>query len=159
MIPPAEPVHWGDTLRIRSELLVTGGRTLVGDLHLQPFAPSHSGPESVADALARSDAFFPLTGVEGRAVLVAKAQVLTVDVPPAAEPQDPERLSAARRLRLEVELSDGSTHVGTVPCELPYNPLRPLDLLNDRPGFFPLRTADVVRYINRAHVRVVTPLD
>lgn len=158
-LPPAGPLKWGGTLPVRSALLVTGGRTLVGDIHLQPNAPSHSGPETVADTLARDDAFFPLTGVEGHALLVAKAHVLALDVPPEAEPQDTERLSAARPLRLEVELSDGSTHIGTVACELPSDRPRPLDLMNERPGFFPLRTADVVRYINRAHVRLVTPLD
>ena len=150
---------WGSTLRIRSELLMTGGRILHGDVHLQHFASAHLGPETVADALERPDEFFPVTGEDGQALLVAKAQLLALAVPFAAEPQDPERLSAARPIHLTVELSDGSTHTGTVACELPAHRSRTIDFLNYRTGFFPLRSAEFVRYINRCHVRVVIPLD
>lgn len=150
---------WGNTLRIRSELWLTGGRILHGDVHLQLFASAHWGPETVADALARADQFFPVTGEDGRALLLAKAQVLAVSLPPTAELEDPERLSAALPLRLTVELSDGSTHTGTVACELPLQQPRTLDFLNHGSGFFLLRTPECVRYINRAHVRVVIPLD
>ena len=154
-----EEQAWVDTLRIRADLLITGGRTLRGDLHLQPMVSSHTGPETVEDVLARDEAFMPLTGLDGRVLLIAKAQVLAVGVLPSAEPQDPSRLSAARFHHLKVELSDNTVYSGTVPSELPSDRPRTLDLLNQRPGFIQLRTADVVRYLNRAHVRVVTPLD
>jgi len=160
MSPAAPEVPaWGGTRRIRSELMLSGGRVLLGDIHLQHFASAHWGPETVADALARPDEFFPVTGEDGQALLIAKAQVLAVSVPVAAEPPDPDRQSAARAIHLSVELSDGSTHTGTVACEQPpYRP-RTLDFLNHHSGFIPLHTAEFVRYLNRSHVRVVTPLD
>ena len=117
MTPDAS--SWGRTHRVRSELWITGGRILLGDVHLQHFASAHWGPETVADALARADEFFPVTAEDGQALLIAKAQVIAVSVPEAAESQDAERLSASRPIRLTVELSDGSTHTGTVSCELP----------------------------------------
>ncbi|HTL05451.1 MAG TPA: hypothetical protein VL241_06855 [Gemmatimonadales bacterium] len=158
-LPDPDSPPWGGTLRVRSELWITGGQILHGDVHLQHFASAHWGPETVTDALERRDEFFPITTEDGQAMLIAKAQVLAVSVPLGADPQDAERLSAARPLRLTVELSDGSTHTGTVACELPPHRSRTLDFLNHHSGFFPLRTADFVRYLNRSHVRVVTPLD
>lgn len=154
-----EQQAWVDTLRVRADLQMSGGRTLHGDLHLQPFVSAHTGPETVEDALAREEAFLPLTGLDGRVMLVAKAQVLVVGVLASAEPQDPSRLSVVKLMNLKVELSDGTVYSGTVPTELPSDRSRALDLLNHRPGFFQLRTADVIRHLNRAHVRVVTPLD
>jgi hypothetical protein len=160
LIPPElDSPSWGRTQRVRSELWLTGGRILQGDLHLQYFASAHWGPETVADTLARGEEFFPVTGEDGQALLIAKAQVLAVSVASSAEPQDPERLSAVRMTRISVELSDGSTHTGAVAPEQPPSRPRTLDFLNDRTGFFALRTAEFVRYINRAHVRVVIPLD
>lgn len=150
---------WGGTRRIRAELLMVGGRLLHGDVHLQHHASTHSGPETVTDALARPEPFFPVTREDGQALLIAKAQVLSVSVPLTTELPDPERLSAARPLPLTVELSDGSTHSGTVACEQPPHRPRTLDFLNHYPGFFPLRTAECIRYINPAHIRVAIPLD
>lgn len=157
--PHPDSPPWGGTLRVRSELWIAGGRVLHGDVHLQHFASAHWGPETVTDALERNDAFFPITTEDGQALLLAKAQVLAVSVPLRDDPQDDQRLSAARPLRLTVELSDGSTHTGTVTCELPPHRTRTLDFLNHHSGFFALRTGEFVRYVNRSHVRVVTPLD
>jgi len=157
--PRPAPRDWGNTLRIRAEILMTGGRTLVGDLHLQPHASRHSGPETPEDMLNRPDAFFPVTADDGHTVLLAKAQVLALGVAPGLLLLDKDRLSAARSTRLKIEFSDSSVLSGTVTIELPPGRPRALDFLNDRPGFFALRVSDAVRYVNRAHLRVVTPLD
>jgi hypothetical protein len=155
----AEPVtrDWGNTVRIKARVQTTGGRTFTGFLHLLPFASIHLGPETPDDVLNRDDQFFVLTDDQEHTVFIAKAQVLLVAIEHEAPPTDPDRASAARTIGLRVEMSDGSTHVGTVSSELPPTRTRAVDFLNHAAGFFSLHDAERVRYINRAHVLVVTP--
>jgi hypothetical protein len=146
---------WGDTVRIKAEVQATGGRTFSGFLHLLPFASIHLGPETPEDVLNRDDAFFALTDRQEHTIFIAKAQVLAVVVDYAT--LDPERLHAARTIELKVELSDGSEYTGTVSSELPPTRTRAIDFLNHGAGFFALHVADTARYINRVHVRAVSP--
>jgi hypothetical protein len=149
---------WGNTLRVRAEVLVTGGRTLDGFIHLQPLASSHSGPETPEDALNRNELFLPITS-DNRSIFVAKSQVLAVTVRTVLETDDVDRVEAARTLGMQVELSDGTGFVGAVTSELPPDRARVLDFLNHAGGFFCLVDQDAMRFINRLHVRLVTPLD
>lgn len=159
MIAPESGSHaWGNTLRVRAEVLVTGGRTLDGFLHLQPLASSHSGPETPEDALNRHEAFLPITS-DDRTVFVAKSQVLAVTVRTVLPTSDLDRVEAARTLGMQVELSDGTGFVGAVTSELPPDRARVLDYLNHAEGFFCLVDQDAMRFVNRLHVRLVTPLD
>jgi hypothetical protein len=146
---------WGDTVRIKAEVQATGGRTFSGFLHLLPFASIHLGPETPEDVLNRNDAFFALTDQQEHTIFIAKAQVLAVVV--EHETVDPDRLHAARTIELRVELSDGSEYTGTVSSELPPTRTRAIDFLNHGAGFFALHVADTARYINRVHVRAVSP--
>jgi hypothetical protein len=160
MTAPSESDRpWGSTLRVRAEVLVTGGQHLAGFLHLQPNASSHLGPESPEDLLNRHGDFFPVTQEGGRTVFLAKSQVLAVVFAPQPFFDDPTRASAARNLKLTVQLSDGTEFAGSVVSEMPPDRARALDFLNDGRGFFALRSADAIRYLNRDHLRVVTPLD
>lgn len=159
MMAPEPASHtWGSTLRVRAEVLITGGRTLFGALHLQPLALFHSGPETPEDALNRNEAFFPLTS-EKQTVFLAKSQVIAVTVRSMLPVRDVERLEAARSLGMQVELSDGSNFTGAVTSELPPDRARVLDYLNHATGFFCLIDQDAMRFVNRFHVRLVTPLD
>jgi hypothetical protein len=146
---------WGDTVRIKAEVQATGGRTFSGFLHLLPFASIHLGPETPEDVLNRDEAFFALTDQQEHTIFIAKAQVLAVVVEYAT--RDPDRLHAARTIGLKVELSDGSECTGTVSSELPPTRTRAIDFLNHGAGFFALHVADTTRYINRVHVRAVSP--
>jgi len=146
---------WGDTVRIKAEVQATGGRTFSGFLHLLPFASIHLGPETPEDVLNRDEAFFALTDQREHTIFIAKAQVLAVIVDYAT--LDPDRIHAARTIELKVELSDGSEHTGTVSSELPPTRTRAIDFLNHGAGFFALHVADTARYINRVHVRAVSP--
>ena len=158
MMAPEPASHtWGSTLRVRAEVLITGGRTLTGFLHLQPLALFHSGPESPEDALNREEAFFPLTS-ENQTMFLAKSQVIAVTVS-TVPARDPDRVEAARTLGMQVELSDGSEFVGAVTSELPPDRARVLDYLNHAAGFFCLVDQDAMRFVNRLHVRLVTPID
>jgi hypothetical protein len=146
---------WGETVRIKAQVQATGGRLFSGFLHLLPFASIHLGPETPDDVLNRDEGFFPLTDEDDQAIFLAKAQVILVAV---EHPQrDPDRSVAALTIGLRVELSDGSEHSGTVRSELPPTRTRAIDFLNSGTGFFGLYTADTVRYINRRHVRAVSP--
>lgn len=149
---------WGNTLRVRAEVLVTGGRTLDGFLHLQPLASFHSGPESPEDALNRNELFLPITS-DNRSIFVAKHQILAVTVRTVLPAEDVDRVEAARTLGMTVELSDGTGFVGAVTSELPPDRARVLDFLNHAEGFFCLVDQDALRFINRLHIRLVTPLD
>jgi len=146
---------WGDTVRIKAEVQATGGRTFSGFLHLLPFASIHLGPETPEDVLNRDEGFFALTDQQEHTIFIAKAQVLAVVVDQAT--RDPDRIHAARTIGLKVELSDGSEYTGTVSSELPPTRTRAIDFLNHGAGFFALHVADTARYINRAHVRAVSP--
>ncbi len=150
---------WGNTLRIRAEVLLTGGRTLTGDLHLQPIAPLHLGPETPGDVLNRAARFFPLTDENDRTVFISKWQVLAVGFATHPPFDDPDRVSAARSIGLRVELSDGSEFAGMVMLELPPDRPRALDFLNEDREFFALHAPEATRFVNRHHIRLVTPLD
>lgn len=149
---------WGNTLRVRAEVLVTGGRTLDGFLHLQPLASFHSGPETPEEALNRSEPFLPITS-DNRSIFVAKSQIIAVTIRTALPDNDVDRVEAARTLGMQVELSDGTGFTGAVTSELPPDRGRVLDFLNHEGGFFCLVDQDAMRFVNRLHVRCVTPLD
>jgi hypothetical protein len=150
---------WGNTLRIRAEVLLTGGRMLTGYLHLQPIAPIHLGPETPDDVLNRPARFFPLTDENERTVFVSKWQVLAVGFATYPPFDDPDRVTAARSIGLRVELSDGSEFAGMVMLELPPTRPRALDFLNEDHEFFALHAPEAIRFVNRHHIRLVTPLD
>lgn len=159
MTSPEPSSHaWGNTLRIGAEVLVSGGRTISGELHLQPLASSHSGPETPEDALNRPEPFFPLTS-DRRTIFLAKQHVLVVAMVAPLPAEDPDRMSAARTLAMRIELSDGSELYGAVMSELPPDRPRVLDYLNSPGGFFALMGPTGTRFVNRGHIRLATPLD
>lgn len=149
---------WMTTRRERVEVRLTDRRPLTGDIHLQPTARFHAGPETPTDLLNRDEPFFALMLEGEQPLFIAKAQVLYVQLPPQPAIHDPERASAARRIELEIELSDGSLHEGVVMIELPPDRLRALDFLNSAPPFFALWSPESVRIINRNHLRAASPL-
>jgi hypothetical protein len=79
---------------------------------------------------------------------------------PRTEPEDADRVSAAKKARLEVTLADGSTLSGWATLELPVHHSRLLDYLNaSNEPFFEIATADRMHIVNRAHVLFVRPED
>lgn len=80
-----------DALRVEKiplqvELLLTNGERLGGTLFLSPFAPAHSGPQTVADLWAEPEPFVPFGAEGGRFLLVGKGAVAAVrHEPPPAE--------------------------------------------------------------------------
>jgi hypothetical protein len=145
---------------ISATLLQTSGGKREGEIFVMERVPQHAGMETALDLLNRPEAFFPFrpkkdgTGV----LLIAKARTVVVSVP--RQPEDSDRLSAAKQASLEVTLADGSKLSGWATLELPEYHSRLLDYLNaSRDEFFALATADHMHIVNRAHVLYVRPED
>lgn len=152
---------WGSTNRLPAQVALVEGVVIDGDLHLltRPAYPQPGGSETPLEMLNRPDAFFALTLPEGGVALVPKARVLEItcaeDVPPA----DPDRVTAAKHIELEVIFPGGAEHRGRVTLELPPGRRRALDFMNGEGDFFALWADGRTRYINKLHVRLIRPLD
>jgi len=146
---------------IPATLLLAGGGTRVGEVYVMERVPQHAGSETPLDMLNRPDPFFPFRSrKDGEGVLlVAKARTVSLTVP-RADNLDPARLSAAKKVSLELTLADGSKLSGWAALELPEYHSRLLDYLNAAAEpFFAIREADAVHLVNRAHVLFARPDD
>lgn len=145
---------------VPARITLTQGRPRGGTIFLGARVPLHDGPETPLEMLNRPEPFFPFQSEEdGDVLLVAKGHMieLTVEHGPIA---DPDRLSAAKQVRLELVLANGATLSGQVTVELPEHHSRPLDYLNaDAEPFFTLTTDESTHYVNRAHVLYALPRD
>ncbi len=146
------------TERMQAEVRLVDGVSLQGELHLQGRVFHHTGPESPVELLNRPEAFIPLSTPNG-IVFVAKAQVMMVVCPPVSAVPDPERLSVAKLIGLDVVMHGGVEVKGWATLELPPPRARTLDFLNGPEPFFAISTDDDYRVLNRALVRLVRPLD
>ena len=136
------------------------GEPRPGEVFVGPSVPHHTGHETVLEMLNRPEPFFAFRPKGERGVLFA-ARAQTVAVTVAAAPfDDPDRLTAAKRLHLDLTLFDGSTLSGWAHAELPDAHSRPLDYLNaSREPFFAITAEDRTHYVNRAHVVFARPED
>ena len=150
---------WASTERITADITLADQTRLRGELHVQGRVAHHDGPETPLEMLNRPDAFFPVTLDAGRIAFVAKAQVAVVACSRDVGHSDPERASAAKTIALEIVMAGGEEFQGWATLELPPTRARTLDYLNAPGQFFSLRGEDATRFINRAHVRVVRPMD
>ena len=150
---------WATTRRLPAAVTLAGGDVAIGELHLQPIVAHHDGPESPVEMLNRAEEFFPLALADGGVIFLSKSTVAfvacaTTDVPD----QDPARLEATVRVELDVRIP-GAEYRGMAALELPPTRARTLDYLNGAGRFFAIVSGPTTRFINRAHVRSVRPLD
>jgi hypothetical protein len=154
--------------QIAVRLVLTQGDPLEGTIFVGERVPQHDGPETPIEMLNRPESFFPFRPDDGGAVLlVSKRQTVAVAGAPrpglAPGPRaalDPDRLSAAKELNLELELTNGDTLAGLANVELPEHQSRPLDYLNaSAEPFFAISTPEGTHYVNRAHVLFARPRD
>lgn len=150
---------WASTERIRAEIILADQARLEGELHVQGRVGLHDGPETVLEMLNRDEIFFPLTLAETQVAFVAKSQVSVVVCASEIGVTDPELIGALKIIDLEVTMAGGAEFRGHATIELPPSRARALDYLNTGGRFFALRNDSATRFINRAHVRVVRPLD
>lgn len=142
-----------------ARVTLTQGKPRAGTIYVGARVPQHDGPETPLEMLNRPDAFFPFRPADGEILLVAKGQTvaLAIDHGPIV---DPDRLSAAKQLRLDLVLANGATLSGWASVELPEQHSRALDYLNATSApFFELSTDESTHYVNRAHVLFARPRD
>ena len=142
-----------------ARLQLTHGASRTGEIFMFERVPEHSGPETPLEMLNRPEGFFPFRADGKDAVLlVSKALTVSLTVPHAASISDPDRLSAAKMIPLEVMLANGSTLAGVALFEAPEHHARLLDFLNaSREPFFAVSTGDATHCVNRAHVLYARP--
>lgn len=142
-------------LAIPVELLMEGGHTLRGHLHLLAEAATHTGRERLADLLEGRDAFLPLTGVDG-ARLVAVNRIVLARFSDPADAGWEEVDTADPEVRITLSLvgvaPDRQHLAGTILIAMPPGRTRLLDYLNAVGPFFPMRDDDGVMLVARRYV-------
>lgn len=101
---------WGSTNRLPAQVALVEGLVLDGDLHLltRPAYPQPGGSETPLEMLNRPDPFFALTLPEGDVALVPKARVLEITCQEDVPEPDPDRVTAAKVVELEVARPRGA---------------------------------------------------
>lgn len=146
-----------DKLRVPVSLIMLGGEELNGNMFVQQVSPNRSGREEIPDVLNGKEAFFPLAQ-EGGTLLVAKDQVREVVVRGDFSAAFVE--TGARRVPVELTLTDGAIRTGEVYLEMPEQRPRVLDFLNRyAQRFVVLYAAGGVCLINRSLIEHVRPAD
>ena len=150
---------WGSIRQEAAEVLLAEGIVIDGSLYLLLRLQYPPGPETPIEMLNRTDPFFALTGSTGGVVFVPKAQTAVVSCRHQAPPTDPERLSAAKLIAMDVVVIGGREFRGLAALELPPGRSRALDYVNGPGTFFALWSDDVTHYVNKLLVRTIRPLD
>jgi hypothetical protein len=151
--------QWGAIRREPADVLLAEGVTVRGSLHLLSRDAYPPGPETPLEMLNRGDTFFALTQAEGGVLFLPKHQTMVVSCQLEALPTDPDRLSAAKVLSLEIVLLGGAVLSGRAAVELPPMRARTIDFLNSPGGFFALWNDGVAHYVNKLLVRTIRPHD
>ncbi len=144
---------------IVARLQLTHGASRTGEIFVFDRVTEHTGPETPLEMLNRPEGFFPFRADGKEAVLlVTKALTVSLTVPHGASINDPDRLSAAKMIPLDVMLANGTTLDGVALFEAPDHHARLLDYLNaSREPFFAISTGDAMHYVNRSHVLYARP--
>jgi hypothetical protein len=150
---------WGAHQQTDAVITLADGEILPGRIHLQGAVGHRLGPETPLEMLNRPVGFFPVTFDDGDVVFLSKAQVAMVTCEWPLAPEEEALEAAARHAALLVVLTTGEEFRGDAAIQLPETRNRALDYVNSLDPFFLLRTASGPRLINRAHVRLIRPLD
>jgi len=151
--------EWGSTNRVPAHVALAEGMILEGELHLLTRPAYPPGPETPLEMLNRPDPFFVLTLPDGAVTFVAKAQVVVIDCREQPALTDPDRITAAKLVGLEVMLHGGAEYRGRATVELPPGRSRALDYVNGQGQFFTLFSDEMTHYFNKSFVRLIRPLD
>lgn len=143
-----------------ARVILTTGKPRSGTIFVSARVPQHDGPETPLEMLNRPESFFPFRPSDGEILLVAKGQTVALTIEHQGPTIDPDRLSAAKQVELELVLANGSSMAGRAAVELPEQHSRALDYLNATIApFFELATDESIHYVNRAHVLFARPRD
>jgi len=151
---------------VTARITLSQGPPHVGTIFLSARVPQHDGPETLLEMLNRPEPFFPFRpSDDGAVLLLARSQVVILAVEHGPI-EDPDRLTAAKEMGLELVLSNGTTIAGHARAELPSQHARTLDYLNAGAAgaagaapFIALSNHESTNYVNRAHVLFARPQD
>lgn len=119
-----------EKVRCAVTVVLAGGESHEGEIFLNPTSRFRSQPQDPAEFLNEEDEYFALAMASGRAALVAKTRVESVEVPErradgAADPP-------LQPVQVEFRLASGSVLAGAVLIDTPPSHARLLDFLNSR---------------------------
>jgi len=142
-----------EKVRRRVTVSLAGGRSLDGDIFLQPTARYRMGPQDPIELLNESDAFFPLATDDEQLVLLAKSHVTRVQF---ADDEADTPVGDVPDTAVVVLFADGTQITGQLRLETRSDRSRLLDFLNGtRQRFVTLRSASAVCLINCGQVAQV----
>ncbi|MDB4875489.1 MAG: hypothetical protein JWM41_1935 [Gemmatimonadetes bacterium] len=136
-----------EKLRRPVKVALVGGATLDGDIFLQPSARYRTGPQEPAELFNEEDEFVPLATTGDELVLLAKAQIRTVEFGAGLTDTPFAEVAGAA---VDVVLADGSVVAGELRMEIRASRPRLLDFLNeDSQRFLTLRSSSSLCLVNR----------
>jgi len=142
-----------EKVRRRVTIALDGGETLEGDVFLQPAARYRHGPQDPAELFNEPEPFLPLATPGDRSILIAKAQVRSVQFQDEDADTD---LGGVAEAEVEVTFTDGTSTSGALRLETRADRPRLLDFLNDdHQRFLRLRLPSGPCLINRSKIAKV----
>jgi hypothetical protein len=135
----------------KTNLVLSSGRRIRGDVFVGLYDPHHSGPQRVGELLNENLAFLPVRTDKG-VVLVNRAHIVSAALPADRERDDLVRLG--KRYEVRVTTTCGDLR-GAVFVNLPDVATRVADYFNQPIRFLPLFQARTVIYLNREFVLLV----
>jgi hypothetical protein len=123
--------YWIEKLRCPINLVLTDGRTMSGEIFLNPVSRFRVAPQQPAEFLNQTEPFFVLAPSYDERILVAKRSVAMVEAPlPSSDDND--HIDAAHvGVGLEVELIGGASCAGWLFYPTTAGKSRVQDYLND----------------------------
>ncbi|HTR97208.1 MAG TPA: hypothetical protein VMH61_04850 [Candidatus Acidoferrales bacterium] len=147
--------HYVEKLRVAVRLARFGSPPVAGAIALAPHAENHDGPETLLECLNAAQRVLPfeLAGSDS-VLLLNRRRIEWVEPAPDVEARfvSPATFMATREEWVRVRLVDGEMVEGVIAMEMPHEFNRASDYLNGLDDFFPLRTNDATRLINKRRV-------
>lgn len=144
--------YWIEKVRRRVTVSMIGGRTLDGEVFLQPYARYRSGPQDPAELFNEREAFVPLCVGGDTHILLSKNHISRVQF--EADPADD--VVGEPDVMVELVFADGARISGQLKLEARLGRARLLDFLNvDHQRFLALHSDSTVYLINFGQVAQV----
>ncbi len=155
--PESDNVYRAPTRAVDVALSIIGGRTEEVTMYLSTLSETHSGAETVEEALNRVRDFLPVrTRETDQILLVRRGAIRTVSIGDDARDVLPHEESLLSVKSVRLELDGGEIIEGTLATALPPGRTRLSDYFNfSQVTFVPLAVDDGVTYVNRDFISIV----
>ena len=155
--PESDSPYRAPTRTVDAALSITGGRTEEVTLYLSTLSETHTGAETVEEALNRGREFLPVrTRETDQTLLVRRGAIRTVTIGDDEGDVLPHENSPASVDLVRLELDGGEIIEGTLATVLPPERPRLSDYFNfSKVTFVPLAVDESVIYVNRDFISIV----